>query len=135
LRPILKKSQFAGGLNDPDAGAPIGSAPYMVSDVEMGRFVTLTRNPDYWGADLGYRKGTHNLDEIRIEFYGDAAVLQEAFKAGVVSYIREFNAEKWASQYDFPAISNGTIVKSEIPHQKPSGMTGFCDEHAQRPIG
>ena len=81
--------------------------------------------PDYWGKDLPLRQGVANFDEIRIEFYGDDTVLKEAFKGGAVSYVREFNAEKWENQYDFPAVQRGDIVKSEIPHQKPSGMTGF----------
>ena len=91
------------------------------SDYEIGRHVTLRRNPDYWGRDLPFRRGTHNFDEIRIEFYGDNTVLQEAFKAQALSYIREFNAERWATQYDFPAVRRGEIVKSEIPHGRPRG--------------
>ncbi len=127
LRPILKKSQWddkdftASGLTD----IPIGTAPYVVEDFEAGRYVTLRRNPEYWGRDLAFRRGTQNFDELRIEFYGDGTVLFEAFKAGALSVVREFNAEKWATQYDFPAVSRGDVVKSEIPHKRPSGMTGL----------
>ncbi|MGD9294704.1 MAG: ABC transporter substrate-binding protein, partial [Roseobacter sp.] len=64
-------------------------------------------------------------DSIKLDFYGDASVLFEAFKAGEISAVREFNAEKWQKQYDFPAVEQGRVVKSEIPHRKPSGMTGF----------
>lgn len=128
LRPILKKAQFADraftslSLEE----APIGSAPYYVSAFEPARSVTLTRNPDYWGKDLPIRRGTNNFDEIRIEFFGDAAVLFEAFKGGELSFLREFNAEKWARDYDFPAVRNGEIVLSEIPSGRPSGITGFA---------
>ena len=127
LRPILKKAQWAGrdftdGTID---DIPIGTAPYVVTDFEPGRFVTLTRDPDYWGADLPIRRGTANLDEIRIEFFGDENVMFEAFKAGVLNFYRESNAEKWATQYDFPAVQSGKIVLSEIRHERPTGMTGF----------
>lgn len=127
LRPILKKAQWAdrdftdGTIDD----IPIGTAPYVVTDFEPGRFVTLTRDPDYWGADLPIRRGTANLDEIRIEFFGDENVMFEAFKAGVLNFYRESNAEKWATQYDFPAVQSGKIVLSEIRHERPTGMTGF----------
>jgi len=127
MRPILQKAQWAGRdfaaatLGD----IPIGTGAYMVQDYEIGRHVTFTRNPDYWGRDLPFRRGTQNFDEIRIEFYGDATVLFEAFKAGELTALREANAEKWARQYDFPAVQRGDIVKSEIPHQRPSGMTGL----------
>ncbi|MGI3167516.1 extracellular solute-binding protein [Pseudooceanicola sp. C21-150M6] len=127
LQPILKKAQFADqpftklSLQE----APLGSAPYSVTAFEPARSVTLTRNPDYWGRDLPIRQGTANFDEIRIEFYGDSAVLYEAFKGGELSYIREFNAEKWNRDYDFPAVRSGEIVKSEIPTGRPSGITGL----------
>jgi peptide/nickel transport system substrate-binding protein len=87
--------------------------------------VTLTRNPDYWGKDVPFRRGTHNIDQIKLDFYGDANVLFEAFKAGEISAIREFNAETWTTQYDFPAVQRGDVVKSTFSHNKPSGMTGF----------
>ena len=136
LRPILKKAQWDGrditeaGIHD----IPIGSAPYVVSDYAIDRHVVLTRNPDYWGKDLPLRRGTNNFDEIRIEFYGDNNVMQEAFTAGAISYLREFNAEKWENQYDFPAVQRGDIVKSEIPHQKPSGITGFVMNTRHKPL-
>ena len=127
LRPILKKAQWEtadftqSGLDAP----PIGTGAYIPGEFEAGRYLELTRNPDYWGRDLPFRRGTQNLDTIRIEFFGDQTVLFEAFKAGELTAVREFNAEKWASGYDFPAVTDGRIVKSEIPHRKPSGMTGF----------
>jgi peptide/nickel transport system substrate-binding protein len=136
LRPILQKSQWQGKefsegtIND----IPRGSAPYVVEDFEVGRHVVLKRNPDYWGRDLPLRQGVHNFDEIRIEFYGDNTVLKEAFKAKAVSYIREFNADRWENQYDFPAVQSGEIVLSEIPHRKPSGMTGFVMNTRNPPL-
>ena len=127
LRPILKKAQWddkditQSGLDT----IPIATAPYTVTDFEAGRFVELTRNPDYWGRDLPFMQGQANLDTIRMEFYADAQVLFEAFKAGQINSIRETNAETWETQYDFPAVRSGEVVKSEIPHKRPTGITGF----------
>lgn len=136
LRPILKKAQWEGKDFSEAALAdvPIGSASYVVADYEVGRHVTLKRNPEYWGNDLPFRRGTNNFDEIRIEFYGDDAVLKEAFKAQAISYVRELNAEKWATQYDFPAVQSGDVTLSEIPHGKPSGMTGFVFNTRRAPL-
>lgn len=136
LRPILKKAQWEGKDFAEAAGTdiPLGSGPYVIDSYEINRNVVLRRNPDYWGADLPLRRGTNNFDEIRIEFYGDTTVLNEAFKAGAISYLREFNAEKWQTQYDFPAVIRGDIVKSEIPHQKPSGITGFVMNTRRPPL-
>lgn len=136
LRPILQKSQWEGkdfanaSLHD----IPVGSGPYVVDGYEAGRYVTLRRNPEYWGADVPFRRGTMNLDEMRIEFYGDGTVLFEAFKAGELTAVREFNADKWQTQYNFPAVQRGDIVKTEIPHGKPSGMTGFVMNTRKAPF-
>ncbi len=128
MRPILSRAQWEGKdfAAAPLAEIPLGTGPYTVTGYEANRQVTLTRNPDYWGADLPFRRGTYNFDEIRIDFYGDTSVLFEAFKAGEISAVREFNAETWKTQYDFPAVDDGRVVKSTFPHQKPSGMTGFA---------
>lgn len=126
MRPILKKAQWDGrDFTESGLEPPISSAPYVIADWEAGRFVSLQRNPDYWGNDLNLRRGTNNLDEIRMEFYADGAVMFEAFKAGELSTHREFNAEKWATQFNFPAVQSGAVVLSEIPNDRPSGLTGF----------
>ena len=127
MRPILKKAQWDGKEFDASGidEVPISTAPYVIDDFEAGRFVSLKRNPDYWGKDVNFMRGQANLDEIRMEFYGDGTAMFEAFKAGALNSSREFNVEKWDTQYDFPAIDSGDVVKSVIPHERPSGMTGF----------
>jgi len=136
MRPILQKSQWEGkdfaasGLTE----APIGTGAYVVADFEAGRHIILKRNPDYWGKDLPFRVGTQNFDELRIDFFGDQTVLFEAFKAGELSSYREFNADKWASAYGFSAVTDGRIVKSEIPHKRPTGMTGLAINTRRAPL-
>ena len=128
MRPILKKAQW-DGIDFADSGVdiiPISSAPYVISDFEAGRYVTLTRNPDYWGDGVvPYMKGMANLDEIRMEFFTDGTAMFEAFKAGILNTMRETNAQKWDTAYDYPAVQSGDVVKSVIPHQRPSGMWGL----------
>ncbi len=128
MRPILKKAQW-DGIDFADSGVdiiPISSAPYVISDFEAGRYVTLKRNPDYWGDGVvPYMNGQANLDEIRMEFFTDGTAMFEAFKAGILNTNRETNAQKWDTSYDFPAMQSGEMVKSTIPHKRPSGMRGF----------
>ncbi|MGV6839042.1 MAG: extracellular solute-binding protein [Planktomarina sp.] len=127
MRPILKKAQWEG-IDFENSGldyVPITSSPYVISDYDPGRYVTLTRNPDYWGNDLPFRRGTNNIDEIRMEFYLDGSLQFEAFKAGESSLYREGNAEKWETLYNFPRANDGGVTKSVVPHQRPTGITGF----------
>ncbi|MEP5152533.1 extracellular solute-binding protein [Planktotalea sp.] len=136
LRPILKKAQWDGKdfANSTLEDIPIATSPYVIAEVDPGRSLTLRRNPDYWGKDVPFRKGTMNLDEILMEYFGDGSVLFEAFKAGQLTMMRENNAEKWETQYTFPAIERGEIVKSSIPHQRPTGMTGFVMNTRKAPF-
>ncbi len=127
LRPILKKAQW-DGIDFADSGLdviPIVSGEYKITDFEAGRFILFERDPNYWAADIPFKRGTGNLDEIRLEFFGDETAAFEAFKVGEVNSQREFNVAKWDTQYDFPLITSGEVVKSILPHKRPSGMTGF----------
>lgn len=128
LRPILKKAQW-DGVDFAESGldvVPITSAPYVIDDYEAGRFLSLKRNPDYWGRDVvPFENGLHNLDEVRMEFFADETAAFEAFKTGEVNSNREFNVARWDSQYNFPAVQSGDVVKSVLPHARPTGMTGF----------
>lgn len=126
MRPILKKAQWEGkDFAESSLEVPTGSGPYVVADFEPGRFITFRRNPDYWGANLGFNRGLNNFDEIRYDYFGDGDVTFQAFTAGETSSFRESSASKWASAYDFPAIASGEIVKAEIANQRPSGITGL----------
>jgi peptide/nickel transport system substrate-binding protein len=128
MRPILKKSQWEGvDFADSDGLRiiPITSGPYIIQSFEAGRFVELVRDPNYWGADIPFRRGTNNIDTIRMEFFGDETAAFEAFKVGEVNIMRETNVARWDTNYDFPRAQSGEIVKSVIPHQRPTGMTGF----------
>ncbi|WP_417248783.1 extracellular solute-binding protein [Celeribacter sp.] len=128
LRPILKKAQWEGKdfTKSGFENIPIGSAPYVLSDFDAGSFVEFTRNPDYWGKDVPFMRGQANLDTIRWEFFADPSLVIEAFKAGELNSHREFNVQTWEDQYDFPAVERGDVVKSIVPHERPSGMTGFA---------
>jgi peptide/nickel transport system substrate-binding protein len=126
LRPILQRAQWEGrDFAETANEAIIGSGPYIVGPYDMGAQITYVRNPNWWGADLPFYRGTQNFDEVRYEYFGDGGVVFEAFKGGTISTYRETNPAKWASVYDFPAIASGDVVKSEIPHARPSGIEGF----------
>lgn len=138
LRPILQRAQFdpaTGGraFDDSSLVPVIGSGPYVVATVEAGRSITFRRNPDWWGDALPVFAGQHNFDEIRYDYFGDAAVAFEAFKSGLISVWREPNAARWADSYDFPAIADGRVQRHEIAHQRPSGMSGFVF-NTRRPL-
>ena len=125
--PILPKHSFAGREFDRTTlEPPLGSGPYRIKSFEAGRTVVYERVGDYWGADLPVNRGSYNFDEIRYEYYRDANVAMEAFKAGAYD-LRQENASKfWATAYTGPMFDAGWIVKEEIPHELGTGMQGFA---------
>lgn len=126
MRPILKKAQWEGkDFSQSSLDVPIGTGPYVVDSVDPGRRITFRRNPDYWGKDLPVMRGLNNLDEIRYDYFGDASAMFEAFKAGEIDVWRELVAAKWDRDFTFPAVTGGSVTKSEIPHHRPSGIMGL----------
>src|SRR5690606_33455437 len=98
----------------------------LVDRMEPGVFISFRKNPDWWGKDLPFNRGLWNLEEIRYDYFTNAQAIFEAFKAGHLSAYRETNASKWLTNYDFPAVQSGAVVKDEIPHRRPSGIEGLA---------
>lgn len=102
-----------------------GSGPYMIDTVDVNRRIIYKRNPEYWGNDLPVNIGRHNFDTIRVEYFGDDAAAFEGFKAGEYTFRQEGDSKKWATQYDFPKVRNGQIVKAELPDGTPPTPSGM----------
>ncbi len=112
---------------------PLGSGPYKIASVDPGRAIVYERVKNYWGRNLPVNKGRHNPDTVRYDYYRDTTVALEAFKAGAFDIITEYEAKKWATAYDFPAVADGRVIRAEIPRHTPSGMQGFV-YNTRRPI-
>lgn len=124
--PILSKAYYdTHDFEKTTLEAPLASGPYKVETVDQGRSITLKRIPDYWGKDLPVNKGQYNFDTIRFDMYRDENVSLEGLKAGEYDFRREYIARNWATAYDSPAITEGRLIKREIPDQTPQGMQAF----------
>jgi len=116
--PVFSKAQFDRDRIDlakPSRVALIGSGPYLFDSAKDGRTVVWKRNPAYWGERLPINIGRNNFDRIRIEYYGDYQAAFEGFKAGSYTFRNEASSIIWATQYDFPALKSGAVVKAELP--------------------
>jgi microcin C transport system substrate-binding protein len=132
--PVLPKHFFEGrDFTKPLTDPPIGSGPYRIADFELGRSVTYVRRPDWWAVDMPTGKGTNNFDRVRIEYFRDATVAMEAFKAGQIDLRSENISKNWATAYDFPAVARGLVKKRDFSHQLPTGMQGYA-MNTRRPV-
>lgn len=112
---------------------PIGSGPYRVQSVDLGKRVVYERNPDYWARDLGTRRGLFNFDRVVFKYYKDDTVMLEAFKAGEFDFIHEYSSKLWARNYTGSQFENGAIRKVELEHRNNAGMQGFTF-NTRRPL-
>ena len=112
---------------------PLGSGPYVVSQVDPGKSVTLKRDPNYWGRDLPINRGLWNFDEIRFDYYREANSHLEAFKRGLYDIRNEQDPGRWQVAYDFPAARDGHVIKEALPSGMPKTSTFFVF-NTRRPI-
>lgn len=104
---------------------PLGSGPYQVEEVHIGKKIAYRRNPDYWAKDLNSRRGMFNFDRVSFLYYKDETVQLEAFKAGEFDFAAVFNSKQWARDYRGPKFNRGLIRKAELKHSNNAGMQGF----------
>lgn len=132
--PVLPKHWWQGrDFSKPTLDVPLGSGPYRIERFEAGRSVVYRRVEDYWGRDLPTMKGTNNFGAMRYEYFRDATVALEAFKAGQIDFRTENIAKEWATAYDFPAVRNGLVKRDEIKNELPTGMQAFI-MNLRRPL-
>jgi microcin C transport system substrate-binding protein len=104
---------------------PLGSGPYQVEEVLLGKKITFRRNPGYWARDLNSRRGMFNYEKVNFLYYKDETVQLEAFKAGEFDFVAVFNSKQWARDYRGPKFNRGLIKKTELTHSNNAGMQGF----------
>jgi microcin C transport system substrate-binding protein len=104
---------------------PLGSGPYRLKTFDAGRNASYERVKDYWGETINVNVGQNNFDEIRYEYYRDATVLLEAFKADRLDFRTENSARNWATGYDFPAKQEGRVILEEFPFRATGVMQAF----------
>ena len=124
--PILSKAYWESrDFTKTTLDVPVSSGPYIVDSFDPSRFITYRLNSDYWAMDLNVNRGQNNFEKIKYDYYRDATVLSEAFKAGAIDIRQENEAKKWVAFEKEPAVLEGRIKRQEFAHHMPSGMQGF----------
>jgi len=106
--------------------APLSSGPWKVGRMSAGRFIEYDRVQDYWAKDMPFAKGFNHFDTLRIDFFRDRLAPFEAFKKGDITWREEFTSKVWATEYDFPAVQQGRVVKREIPGEPVANLQGWA---------
>ena len=106
---------------------PLGCGAYRIKEFVAGRSIVYQRVADYWGKDVNVNIGRDNFGELRYEYFRDATVAIEAFKADAIDWRTENSAKNWATAYkDVPAVKDKRIVLEEFPIKSSGGMQAFA---------
>ena len=124
--PIFSKDYYSEHPFDTQSmDPPLGSGPYIVSDINPGKSMTYKRNPDYWAADLAVRRNMFNFESITYKYFKDQIVSVEAFKAHEFDFMYINIAKQWARDLTGPKFNKGDIIKKTLDHSNNQGMQGF----------
>lgn len=132
--PILRAGFFEGrefartGLTE----IP-GTGPSRVGAYEPGRFIEYERRDDYWAADMPFARGLDHFQTLRVEFFRNRQAELQAFQAGLVTYRQEFTTAAWATEYRFPAVTQGRVKLNEFPRwRRPSFQCWAFNQRRER---
>lgn len=120
--PVLAKKSIDDNFTNVSLTPLMGSGAYKVGSMDAGKSITYVRDPNYWGKDLMVNKGRNNFTTIKYVYYQNEEIEFEGFKAGQYRFRQENKARNWATQYDFPAVEQGLVVKEEIDNKNPMTM-------------
>ena len=145
MMPVLPKHYWLKhDVTKTTLNPPLGSGPYKIKSVVPGRKIVYERVKDWWAKDLPINVGMYNFDTVTFTYYRDDDISLQAFKAGDYNLRHEYNVHKWLTSYDGRALSEGRVVKEEIPHHRPEWLramifntrrTEFQDPRVREALG
>ena len=104
----------------------VGSGPYIVDNYEFGKFITIKRNPNWWGKDLPKNRGRYNFDGITWKTFLDPVAMREGFKGGEFDVNLINSSRDWALDYKGKFVKKGYYLREKVPHQRVVGMQGYA---------
>ncbi len=119
---VFSKTWFetTGTRLDEASDAPfLGTGAYLLDadKTKINERVVYKRDPNWWGINHPLNIGQNNFDTIRVEYFADPTAQFEGFKAGAYTFRNENVSKLWATGYDFPAVTDGSVIKAELPNQ------------------
>jgi microcin C transport system substrate-binding protein len=107
--------------------APLGCGAYRLKEFIPGRTIVYELVKDYWGKDLNVNVGRDNFETLRFEYFRDANVTLEAFKADQLDWRTENVAKNWATAYkELPAVLEKRMILEEFKIRSQGVMQAFA---------
>jgi len=113
-------------MTQPSLEPPLGSGAYKIDSFKPGSEIVWSRVKDYWAADLPVNVGRNNFDRRKYVYIQDENAAWQAFTKGGFEDIQvENSSRRWSTEYDFPAVKAGDVIKREFKNESGEPMQGF----------
>ena len=134
LMPVLPRHWYAGrDPFKPSLDIPVLAGPYKIDSVNPGRTIVWRRDADYWAKDHPLNKGRFNFDTVRIDFYRDQQMMNEAFRVGLIDLRLDRSATELRAERNLAAVRGGEIKRIEIPYEN-AAFYNAVTFNARRPF-
>jgi len=114
-------------VTQPTLEPPLGSGAYRIESFRAGSDITWKRVEDYWGATLPVNIGRQNFDKRKYTYIQDDNAAWQAFQKGGLQDLRAENrASRWATEYNFPAVERGDVLKKVFHSNSGEAMQAYA---------
>lgn len=118
--PVLPKHYWAkNDFGKTTLTPPLGSGPYRIKEVDVGRRVVFERAQNYWAKNKPFNRGLYNFDKLQYDFFRDDNVALQSLAAGQVDLRREWSGVTWKRDYGFNAVADGSVIKEQFQNGRP----------------
>jgi peptide/nickel transport system substrate-binding protein/microcin C transport system substrate-binding protein len=93
------------------------SGPYKLEKYDQGQSITLVRNKEWWGNNVGQYKGRFNFERIRLRFIKEEDVSLEMLKKGDLDF-EELTPEAYTKKAVGPEWGK-TAIKEKVENSVP----------------
>lgn len=106
---------------------PPTTGAYVISRVEKGRLIVLSRIRDWWARELPYHRNSCNVDDIEHHFLTDEAQAWEFFLRGRLDIMQTRHASAWQRYTQEAApMRDGRILCHDFRMQYPLPPYGLA---------
>ena len=113
------------------------TGPYQIKpeDIDKGRSITLTRDPNWWARDKRFYRGRFNPDRYQLDVIRDSNKAAESFARGDIDYLALDSPKFWYETLNEsqPDIAAGRILRYKFYNRLPRPDWGlWVNSHMPR---
>ncbi|HTK97627.1 MAG TPA: extracellular solute-binding protein [Pseudomonadales bacterium] len=101
------------------------TGPYQITDVRKGRYIELTRDPNWWANDRKYYQHRFNPDKIRIKVVRDLNVDFQHFIKGETDTFGLVIPQFWHDKAKGTVFDNGYVSRYWFYNDLPQPSSGM----------